>query len=289
MTAARGRAALLALGALLAGGAGAGEAGAPAHPPERVVTLAPNLTELVYAVGAGERLVGTVDTSDFPPPARAVPRIGDVQRLDAERLVALRPDLVLVWGDGSPAAQKALLERLKLPTLSLEQHSLADVADALEALGRVFGTEPAARAAAERLRAQIASLSARHAHARRLRVFYQVWSTPLYTLGGRHVATEMLGVCGADNVFADQAVSSFAVDEEAVYARDPDVVALAGSAAEIDEWLARWQRRAPLRAIAAGSVIRLDPDLVNRMGPRIGLGTERLCQALDARRAALAR
>ena len=256
--------------------------------PARVVTLAPHLTELVYAAGAGERLVGTVDTSDYPAAARRVPRIGDVERLDAERLMALRPDLVLLWGDGSPTAQKELLARLGLRTLSLEQHTLADVSAALEQLGALFGTERVAHAAAEALRQQIAALRSRYQGARRLRVFYQVWSTPLYTLGGRHVASEMLRVCGAENVFGDEPVDAFAVDEESVYARDPDVVALAGTAAENAEWLRRWQSRVPLRAIGAGSVITLDPDLVNRMGPRIALGTESLCARLAERRAALA-
>jgi iron complex transport system substrate-binding protein len=255
--------------------------------PQRVVTLAPNLTELVYAAGAGERLVGTVDTSDYPPAARAIPRVGDVDRLDAERLLALSPDLVLLWGDGSPSAQRELMARLGLPVRSLEQHTLGDVADSIETLGRWFGTEPVARAAAAALRDEVAGLRRRYGGARRLRVFYQVWSTPLYTLGGRHVATEMLAVCGAENVFAEQTASAFAVDEEAVYARDPDVVALAGSAAENRDWLARWQSRAPLRAIRQGMVITLDPDLVNRMGPRIGQGTAALCARLAERRAAL--
>jgi iron complex transport system substrate-binding protein len=255
--------------------------------PARIVTLAPNLTELVYAAGAGDRIVGTVDTSDFPVAARSIPRIGDVTQLDAERLLALTPDLVLLWGDGSPAAQRDLLGHLGLPTLSLEQHRLGDVSGAIEQLGRLFGTEAVAASAAQTLRDQIEALRRRFQGARRLKVFYQVWSTPLYTLGGRHVATEMLGVCGADNVFASENVSAFVVDEEAVYARDPDVIALAGTATEAAEWLARWKARAPLRAIAAGAVIRLDPDLVNRMGPRIGAGTQVLCDALEAQRARL--
>ncbi len=260
----------------------------PAAPatPQRIVTLAPHLTELVYAAGAGGRLVGTLDTSDYPPAARLVPRVGDVDRLDAERLVALRPDLVLLWGDGSPTAQRELLARLGLPVLSLEQHALADVPASLERLGAVLGTEPVARAAADALRRQIESLRSRYQGERRLRVFYQVWSMPLYTLGGRHVLTEMLRVCGAENVFADQPVSSFVVDEEAVYARDPDVIALAGTPAEDSEWLGRWRTRAPLRAVTSGNVITLDPDLVNRMGPRIGLGTATLCERLAERRAA---
>lgn len=256
-------------------------------PPQRIVTLAPHLTEFVYAAGAGDRLVGTLDTSDYPPAARLVPRVGDVDRLDAERLVALRPDLVLVWGDGSPTAQRELLSRLGLKFLSLEQHSLADVPATLERLGAVLGTEPVAHAAADGLRREIESLRQRYQGERRLRVFYQVWSMPLYTLGGHHVASEMLRVCGAENVFADQPVSAFVVDEEAVYARDPDVVALAGTAAEDAEWLKRWRTRAPLRAVTSGNVITLDPDLVNRMGPRIGQGTATLCARLAERRAAL--
>jgi iron complex transport system substrate-binding protein len=271
----RAAAAVLAPLALLAAGT------LPASPPARVVTLAPHLTELVYAAGAGERLVGTLDTSDYPEEARHVPRVGDVAHLDAERLVALRPDLVLAWGDGSPAEQLALLTRLHLSVLSLEQHALADVPATLEQLGRVFGTLPVAAAAAARLRAELEALTRRYRGARRLSVFYQVWDTPLYTLGGRHVASEMLRVCGADNVFADQAVSSFTPDVEAVYARDPDVIALAGSPAETAVWLARWRARPPLRAVTSDALFTLDPDLVNRMGPRIGAGTGTLCTALE--------
>ena len=277
MTAAR--LALLVLLVLPAAAAAAGTT------PQRVVTLAPNLTELVYAAGAGERLVGTVDTSDYPPPARRIPRIGDVVRLDAEQLLALRPDLVVAWGDGQPAEQLALLARLRLPVLSLEQHSLADVSASLERLGGVFGTRNVATRAAEALRAQIEVLRRRYQGAAPLKVFYQVWGTPLYTLGGRHVATEMLRVCGAENVFADQAVSGFATDAESVYARDPDVLVLAGTASESREWLERWRSGAPLRAVLAGRFVTLDPDLVNRMGPRIGTGTEVLCAGLERLRA----
>ena len=253
--------------------------------PRRIVTLAPHLTELVYAAGAGDRLVGTLNTSDYPAAARAVPRIGDVTHIDAERLLALKPDLVLIWGDGSPADQHALLKRLGLPTLSLEQHRLADVADTLESLGRVFGTEAIANAAAARLRSELGALALRYQHERRLRVFYQVWSTPLYTLGGRHVASEMLGVCGAENVFKDQDQSGFMVDQESVYARDPDAIALAGTPEETKAWRARWGGKTPLRAVAAGAVFTLDPDLVNRMGPRIGAGTRALCERLAEVRA----
>jgi iron complex transport system substrate-binding protein len=257
-------------------------AASPVTPPARVVTLAPHLTELVYAAGAGDRIVGTVDTSDHPAAARKILRIGDVTRLDAERLLALRPDLVIAWSDGTPAEQLALLKRLGVRSLAMRQNTLADVPAAVEQLGRLFGTERIADAEARRLRDQLAGLRARYAAAPLLRVFYQVWDTPLYTLGGTQVATEMLAVCGARNVFAAERHSAFAVDVESVYAAAPDVVVLAGSPAETAEWRARWTQRPPLRA----AFVSLDPDLANRMGPRIVAGTAELCARLDAVRAA---
>jgi iron complex transport system substrate-binding protein len=263
-------------------------ASALADAPRRIVTLTPHLTEFVYAAGAGDRIVGTLDTSDYPPAARRIPRIGDVGHIDAERLLALKPDLVIVWGDGSPAEQRQLLKRLGLPVLVLEQHALADVPATLETLGRVLGTESVATAAAAQLRAQFKALEDRYARSRHLRVFYQVWSAPLYTVGAGSVATEMLRVCGAQNIYADQAPSAFAVDEESVYARAPDVVAFTGTRAENADWLKRWAGRAPLPAIAAGRVISLEPDLVNRMGPRLAEGTRQLCERLDDVRRGLA-
>lgn len=256
-----------------------------AAPPMRIVTLAPHLTELVYAAGAGERIVGTLDTSDYPAAARRIPRVGDSQHLDAERLLALKPDLVLVWADGQPASERALIERLHLPSLALEQHRLDDVPADLERLGQLLGTQAVAALEAARLRAALDSLRTRYAQARHLRVFWQVWSAPLYTLGGQHVATEMLRICGADNVFAEQTQSAVAVDEEAVLARQPDVLVLTGSPTETADWLQRWKSRVAPAALRNGAVVTVDPDLVTRMGPRIVEGTRQLCERLAAIRA----
>jgi len=253
--------------------------------PMRVVTLAPHLTELVFAAGAGERIIGTLDTSDFPLQARRIERIGDSQHIDAERLVELKPDLVLVWGDGQPAAERAMIERLRLPALALAQHGLDDVPADVERLGLLFGTQTVAGAEAARLRTRLAELRHQYAGVRRLRVFWQVWSAPLYTLGGRHVATEMLNVCGADNIFAEQTQSAVAVDEEAVLARNPDVLVLTGSTIEMTDWIHRWKQRVQPRALKSGAVIMLDPDLVTRMGPRLIEGTRQLCEHLAGVRA----
>jgi iron complex transport system substrate-binding protein len=252
--------------------------------PARVVTLAPHLTELVYAAGAGDRLVGTVDTSDYPTSARKIPRIGDAQHLDAERLLALKPDLVIVWADGQPAAQIALIERLHLPVLTLAEHRLADIPAQIEELGQLFATMSVAGPVAADLRAQLAAMRAHYGSQRPLRAFWQVWSGPLYTVGGKQVASEMLQLCGAENVFADQTASAVAVEEESVIARRPDVLVLTGTAGENADWIRRWNARVPLPALRDGAVIAVHPDLVNRMGPRIVEGVRQLCESLAAQR-----
>jgi iron complex transport system substrate-binding protein len=249
--------------------------------PARVVTLAPNLTELVFAAGAGERLVGAVAFSDYPSAAKRLPVVGDALRLDLEKLLTLHPDLILAWADGTQAAAFEQLERLGVPVLRIETTHLADIPKALRALGALFGTEAVAETVARRFETDIAELGARHLGLAPLRVFYQVWDEPLYTLGGRHVATELLALCGAQNVYAQQAQGAFIVSLEAVYAAQPEVLVLAGSAKEQANWRSAWQRRPPLPPVASGAVIGLDPDLANRMGPRIAQGARALCAGLD--------
>jgi iron complex transport system substrate-binding protein len=254
---------------------------ASAGPPERVVTLAPHLTELVYAAGAGQALVGTVAYSDYPAAARTLPRVGDANRIDRERLLALKPDLVILWADGTSPEEQTQIRALGIPVLALEAVRLEDVARLIEELGQRFGTEPIANAAAGEFRARVDQLRRRYAGATRLRVFYQVWDAPLYTLGGRHVMSEILKLCSADNVFAEQARGAFVVDLESVYARDPDVIVLAGSAEEARAWRKAWLERPRLRAVAGGALLALDPDLVDRMGPRLAAGAAQLCAGLD--------
>jgi iron complex transport system substrate-binding protein len=261
-------------------------AAAAADPPQRVVTLAPNLTELVYAAGAGERLVGTVAYSDYPREAKSLPVVGDAVHLDAEKLLSLQPDLIVAWRDGMAEAELKLLEGLGVPFLSVPTAHLSDVSSALLELGRRFHTEPIAQAAAARFDGAIATLRVAHRGQPRLRAFYQIWDAPLYTLGGRHVVTELLDLCAADNVYADVRQSAFVVALESVYARDPDVLVLAGSQREVEVWRLAWRARPPLPAVERGALVALDPDLANRLGPRLAEGARALCEGLDRLRAA---
>ena len=171
-------------------------------PAQRIVSLAPHLTELLFAAGAGSLLVGTAAYSDFPALARRVPTIGDSSAIDIERVVALKPDVVLAWRSGNPAGTIAKLEQLGLRVFVTEPVTLDAIADQIVSFGRIAGSQAAARNAAERLRDDIAALRLKYQGRRRLSVFYQIWHQPLMTVNGKQVISSVIELCGGRNVFA---------------------------------------------------------------------------------------
>jgi iron complex transport system substrate-binding protein len=286
--------AVAALGLVAAGAAAAavtglavpddtGETVRLAAPARRIVTLAPNATELVFAAGAGARIVGTVDTSDFPPPARALPRVGDVHAIDLERIVALEPDLIVTWPYTTPA-QVALLRARGIAVFTVDPKSIAGIAADLERLGALAGTGPEANAVAARFRERVASLKERFADRRRLRVFYEIWGAPLYTIGGRHLISEAIALCGGENVFAALTLPAPEVSVEAVLAARPDVIIAGADGAVRPPWLDRWRRWPELAAAQQGHLYVVDANLLHRDGPRFADGVAALCAAQDAAR-----
>lgn len=258
-----------------------------AQPARRVVSLAPHLTELMFAVGAGERVVGTVAYADFPDAARAVPRVGDSAMLDLERIAALRPDLVLVWRHGNSPQQLRRLATLRLPTYAAEARTLTDISQALRDLGSLTGSEGPARQRAAAFDAAVAELRARHSGKRRLEVFYQIWHQPLITVNGEHLISQVLELCGAHNVFASQRLLTPTLSEEAVLWADPDAIVVASGPGAGS--LAPWRRLSSLRAVRQGHLLSVDPDLLHRQSDRVVLGARALCEQLDIVRAALDR
>jgi len=251
-----------------------------AAPAQRIVTLAPSLAELAFAAGAGGRLVGVARFSDFPPAARGIPQVGDAARVDFERIVALKPDLVLAWKSGNSAADVARLESLGYRTFVSEPARLADVPGLLHAIGALAGTLPAAGKAAAEFEREIRALRGRYAQARTVRVFYQIWHRPLLTVNGAHMISDVIALCGGENVFADLAQLTPNVSLEAVIAARPEVVLGGGSAGGAKEFAERWRQTAvePLRGLPA---FHINPDHIQRQTPRIVEGARAVCAALD--------
>ncbi|MEP6505813.1 MAG: cobalamin-binding protein, partial [Betaproteobacteria bacterium] len=261
----------------------AGHAVTLAHPAHRIVTLAPHLTELVYAAGAGDDLVAVGRFSDYPPAALAKPVVGDAFTVDYEALSKLHPDLILVWGSGTAERTKAKLRSLGLPVYEIEIRNVAGLADTLRSIGRLAGTEAVAQARAQAVTSDWARLRAEHAGRAPVRVFFQLWDAPLMTLNGQHLISSAISACGGVNVFAELPTLTATVSWEIAVKRDPELVVTAGSPSEPAR-PGRWADFAQVSATRHGEFARIEGDLIARSGPRFVDGARELCDAIDRAR-----
>ncbi len=248
----------------------------------RIVSLAPNLTELAFAAGAGSRMVGTVEYSDYPAQARALPRVGDAFRVDFERLLALRPDAVLVWEPGTPPGVVQRLKDLRLNVVTIRTHRLADIGAALRTLGELADTKVQAEAAAQSFEKSIEDLRLEYSGKPVVTVFLQVNDRPIYTVNGKQIMSEVLTLCGGRNVFADLNELAPQVGVEAVIATDPQMIILTGDAQEAGA--AQWQRWKQMTAVRAGNVMLVGADDLARSTPRLAQGAAALCRTLETGR-----
>lgn len=254
------------------------------EPARRLIALSPHLTELVYTAGAGDRLVGAVEYSDYPAEALDVPRIGDAFRLDYEAIAAVNPDLILAWGSGTPVDVQDRLRNIGYHVVPLDATGLDGIAAQVERIGALTGTERVAEAAAAAYRARLAELRERYREVPVVDVFYQISAQPLFTITGRHVISEAIDTCGGHNVFADVAGLSPAVSLEAVLVAEPDVI-VAGHdtlpSGRFEELAARWSGWTSIPAVRDGHLYVLDSDRMHRPTTRILDAVETLCAHLD--------
>lgn len=245
------------------------------------MSLAPNLTEMLFAAGAAGDVVAVSAYSDYPEVAKALPRIGDAFRLDYERIVALEPTVAVAWATGTPAGVTERLEALGIRVVSIPTRDLDDIAKGVATLGELAGTRAVAGRAAAEYRARIAALRERYRGRPPIRVFVQVDDAPLFTVGGPHLITEILGLCGGVNIFADAGAQALPVDLESVLARAPEVILSTDAQAPAPYW-ARFRQ---LTAVARGNIFQTNGDLLARPSPRIADGAAEVCARLDEARA----
>jgi len=259
----------------------AGNAVVLAAPARRIVSLAPGLTELLYAAGAGDAIVGTSEFSDYPAAARDLPRIGGGGGLDIEAIIALQPDLVVAWESGNPDGQLERLQALGMTLFLSEPRQLLDVPGTLVRLGRLAGSEQVAQAAARSYEARYRGLQQRYSGRPAVEVFYQVWKQPLMTVNGEHLISAVIRLCGGHNVFSDLPVLAPQIDIEAVLAADPAVIIVGtggtGETSELQDW-SRWPM---LAAVARGHLYGVQRELLVRHSPRILDGAEQVCAILE--------
>ncbi|VVN20674.1 Vitamin B12-binding protein [Pseudomonas fluorescens] len=238
---------------------------------ERVVSLAPSLSEIVVELGAADLLAGVLDGGERPADLAKVPSVGHYGQLDMERLLSLNPDLILLWPGSVGPAQREQLQRLNIPVYIAEPHSLEQLTTQVQAIAEQVGRAEAGRQLAARLRQRLAGLRQRYQQAEPVRVFYQVWDQPLYTVGGGQIISDALSVCGARNVFDDLKLPAPQVSIESVLQRDPELI-LVGDQTQLEAWKV-W----PLMA----SRVRVVPDKgLERPSGQMLEAVARLCQVI---------
>jgi iron complex transport system substrate-binding protein len=254
------------------------------QPAQRIVSLAPHLTELLFAAGAGPHVVGVVDYSDYPPEARALPHVGSFANLDLEAIAALKPDLVVTWQSGNRAAQLERLTALGLPVYIDEPKTLEDIARSLETLGQLAGTRETAQSAAQDFRTRLADLQTRYATRPRVRTFYQVWNQPLLTINDQHPIGAVITLCGGENIFGQLSQPAPTVSTEAVLAANPEAIVASGMDEARPQWLDQWRNWPKLTAASAGNLFFIPPDIIQRHTPRLLDGAAKMCEHLEEAR-----
>jgi iron complex transport system substrate-binding protein len=259
-----------------------------ASPAQRIVSLSPHATELLFAAGAGRQIVAASEYSDYPDAAKILPRIGSYQGIDLERVVALAPDLVVAWQSGNSSGQIEAIERIGIPVFRSEPKTLESIATSLERLGALSGHPVEGANAARAFRSEADALTLKFAGRAPVRVFYQVWNAPLMTIGGRHLISRLIELCGGRNIFSEIEARSSVVDAEAVIAADPEVMVVASPEdvmrGTAPESLRAWQKWPQLSAVRKKLLVTIAPTLITRDTPRILQGAEQLCEAIDRAR-----
>ncbi|OBV39176.1 cobalamin-binding protein [Janthinobacterium psychrotolerans] len=263
-----------------------GNAVTVARPAQRILALAPHITELLFAAGGGDRIAGVVSYSDYPEAAKKIAQVGDNRQYDMERIIAMKPDLIVIWMHGSAERQIAMLRQLKVPIYHSDPKKLADIPNNMERLGQLMGTEKVAAPAAAQLRAKLASLTARYAQRPPVRLFYQVWDKPLYTISGASIISDAMRVCGGQNVFAAMKIVAPVVTPEGVLQENPEAIFATSEKSDADSegGLAMWRAFPSLAAVRGNNLFRLNGDLLNRAGPRMVDGAAALCEKLELAR-----
>lgn len=251
------------------------------RPAARIISLAPYTTELLFAAGAGQKIVGAVRYSYYPEAAKNIPRVGDTNKLDLERIVSLEPDLIIAWKSNA-AADTEMLRNMHIPIYVSEPPSLEAIADTIIDLGKLSGTVETAKLSGKKFLDKLTELKNRYSSKKPvISTFYQFWNDPIYTINGKHVISDVIQLCGGRNVFANMPNVSAQVSLEAVLSANPDVIIASGIDATRPAWLNEWNKWPEIKAVKNHRIYYIPPDLIQRQTPRILEGAAMMCGFLD--------
>jgi len=250
----------------------------------RIISLSPNTTEILFHIGAGNKIVGADEYSNYPPAANKIIRVNNHAAANYELIISLKPDLVIAWQSGNGEKIIARLRELGLPVFVVETQHMQEIPSLYRRLGELSGQPIIAKQQADIFAEKLQQLSQSFASREKVRTLYQIWNDPLMTLNGDHILTDIIELCGGVNVFADSAALVPYVNMESVLARDPQVI-ISGGANKDDLWnLGIWQKWSGLSAVKNRQIYSIPSDLLQRHSDRILQGAELVCQYLEQAR-----
>ena len=257
-------------------------------PAQRIITLAPSLTEMIFTVGAEAKLVATVKSSNYPDAANKISRIGDYERFNMEALLSYKPDLILSWSSGNNQQQLESIKKFKIPVYQSEPRELADIANSLRNIGKLVGHAEQANLVADNFEQRLKRIKEENKNKVKLRTFYQIWHKPIYTVNGEHVISRIMQMCGLENVFQHARILAPKVTQEAVIEKNPEVIIASGMAngtlVTQPDWLNKWNNWPTIKAVKNHNLFFIHPDIINRQSTRILEGAERMCEQADLAR-----
>lgn len=252
-------------------------------PLKRIISLSPHATELLFAAGASNQIIGAVNYSDYPEAAKKIPRIGGYNKLDLEKIIALRPELIIIWPGGNPADQLEEIKQLGIPTFASEPQLFEDVARNISTLGKILGTEPVSEPAANTFLKRLSLLRDTYKNRSSINVFYQVWNKPLMTINNGHLVSQIISLCGGVNIFGDLPTLAPRISIESVIGKNPDII-VAGMTEDRQDWLTDWSQWKNLKAVKHQQVYPVNAELVIRQTPRALDGAQLMCETFDKAR-----
>ncbi len=250
-------------------------------PAVRIISLAPHVTESLFSAGAGNKIVGAVSYSDYPEEAKKITRVGGYPSLDIEKIISLKPDLIVAWASGNNTKQVEKLRALNFTVFMSEPRYPQDISNTIQRFGKLAGTEIIASKAANKFLQHYQSLKNQYSNKSKVKVFYQIWNKPIMTISGKHLISEIITLCGGDNVFAKLSSLTPSISMEAVIASKAEIIVSGGMGKARPDWIEEWRPWKQLPAVKNNQLYFIDPALMQRVGPRILFGADRLCEFLD--------
>ena len=253
-------------------------------PAKRIISLAPSLTEILFAIGAGQKIVGVIEYSDFPPEAKTLPVIGRFDLLDIEKIAELEPDLIIAWKSGNPARSIEQLKSLGLSVYLAELNDLASISKQMKNISKLIGAEREASLAITNFNQTYESLVAKYSGRELVKTFYQVWDMPIITTGGKGLINDIITLCSGENIFKRISQIAPKVSLEAVVVANPEVIIGSGSGKTRPDWLDKWKRWPRVKAVSKQNLFSVNPDLIQRQTPRTLIGAKQMCEHIDKAR-----